>query len=82
MATIGTMRPEEAKVFGLRAGFASFRNEDGTEYGSFEVYWHDGDDEMAAGWYWRAGFPGCLPDGDPEGPFSTSMQAYYNAREQ
>lgn len=24
-----------------------------------------------AGWYWQASFPGCLPDGDPSGPFAS-----------
>jgi len=28
------------------------------------------------GCYWQACFPGCLPDGDPVGPFDTPFQAY------
>ena len=28
-----------------------------------------------AGWYYAAGFPGCMPDGDWNGPFSTEEEA-------
>jgi len=28
-----------------------------------------------AGFYWQACFPGCLPDGDPMGPFQTEVEA-------
>lgn len=27
-----------------------------------------------AGWYWQACFPGCLPDGEPNGPFATEAE--------
>lgn len=33
------------------------------------------------GWYWWACFPGCLPDGDPIGPFDTEAEALADARE-
>ena len=33
-----------------------------------------------AGWYWWSCFPGCLPDGDPIGPFSTEEEAIADAR--
>jgi len=36
---------------------------------------------VPAGWYWAAGFPGCLYDGDPMGPFASSQQAHENADE-
>lgn len=48
----------------------------------------EGDDDMPlddwrdpepAGWYWRAGFPGCLPDGEPSGPYGSSKLAHINA---
>jgi hypothetical protein len=75
-----------------KAGYHRFVNEDDEEYGSFEVYWHDDnlDDparpsvEEAAdnsGWYWQACFPGCMPDGDPNGPYETSDLAFANARD-
>jgi hypothetical protein len=32
------------------------------------------------GWYWWACFPGCLPDGEPNGPFDSEVKAVANAR--
>ncbi len=56
-------------------------------YGSFEVFYmteHEALDAMnehgMAGWYWCAGFPGCLSDGEPSGPFETEKAAYNNAQ--
>ncbi len=34
-----------------------------------------------AGWYWWACFPGCLPEGDPNGPFETEADALADAQE-
>lgn len=42
------------------------------------------DDEdycSADGWYWQACFPGCLPDGEPFGPFETEAEAIAHAQE-
>lgn len=33
------------------------------------------------GWYWWACFQGCLPDGDPIGPFETEQEAIDDAQE-
>lgn len=33
------------------------------------------------GWYWQACFPGCLPDGDPVGPFGTEQEAIEDAQD-
>ena len=33
------------------------------------------------GWYWWSCFPGCLPDGDPYGPFDTEQEAITDARD-
>jgi hypothetical protein len=42
----------------------------------------DADGEpVKAGWYWWSCFPGCLPDGDPSGPFETEAEALADARE-
>lgn len=74
--------------------YCKFLSEDtGEEYGSFEVFWHEGGDPdfvldpsdphappAPAGWYWAAGFPGCLWDGDPQGPFESEEEAIMNAR--
>lgn len=96
---IGTMRAEESEAFGDYAGYHRFVGDDGSPYGSFEIFFHRGghmvdqdpDDGMPLddwrdpeppGWYWLACFPGCLPDGDSVGPFSTSMDAYYDAIEE
>lgn len=35
---------------------------------------------LAPGWYWWSCFPGCLPDGDPYGPFPTERLALKDAR--
>lgn len=83
---IGTVRPEEARIHDTWQGFHSFHEEETQEpFGSFEVYWEPGlygeDMDLAPGWYWRACFPGCLPDGDPVGPFATSRQALEAADE-
>lgn len=65
-------------------------------HGSFEIFWHAGkgplgtanedhedneDPSSPAGWYWWACFPGCMPDGEPSGPFATSRQALQDADE-
>ncbi len=33
------------------------------------------------GWYWWSCFPGCLPDGEPNGPFATEQEAIADARD-
>ena len=88
---IGTVRPEEAKVFDSQSGYHRFHTEETQEpYGSLEVFWSDDrqmvvtDDEgerRGPGWYWWACFPGCIPDGEPSGPFATSRQARKDADE-
>lgn len=50
---------------------------------TFEVFWADAgayNGEAEAGWYWHACFAGCLPDGEPVGPFATSQDAFNDAR--
>jgi hypothetical protein len=61
--------------------------------GSIEIfYWSEADVHMEemylpedleptdrVGWYWHACFPGCLPDGEPCGPFETEDEATANA---
>lgn len=87
---IGTVRPEEARVFDSHAGYHEFHAEETQgPYGSYEVFWHDGDNgqpegeesDMAPGWYWVAGFPGCEWDGEPTGPFANSRDAALDADE-
>jgi hypothetical protein len=33
------------------------------------------------GWYWWSCFPGCLPDGDPIGPFDSEREALADAQD-
>ncbi len=47
--------------------------ETGEAYGSVEVW------RAPKGWFWAAGFPGCLWDGDPVGPFTTEGEAIEDA---
>lgn len=37
---------------------------------------------MPAGWYWQACYPGCLPDGEPMGPYDTEAEAIADAQEE
>jgi hypothetical protein len=53
-----------------------------------EVYYFDGRHQPGdcwsvnpAGWYYAYGFPGCLWDSEPEGPFRTEAEAIAAARE-
>jgi hypothetical protein len=38
-------------------------------------------EDVPAGWYWQSCFPGCLPDGDPIGPFPSKSEALAAAQE-
>lgn len=57
-----------------------------------EVFWHDEtecdpdscwiDDDgkpLPSGFYWWSCSPGCLPDGDPNGPYETELEAQREA---
>jgi hypothetical protein len=66
--------------------YHQFRDENGEDYGSFEVFYGGPKTETAgllteSGWYWWACFPGCTPDGDPCGPFASEQAAIDNAQE-
>lgn len=39
----------------------------------------DSEQDDQPGWYWHACFPGCMPDGEPEGPFARSWLAKWSA---
>ena len=39
------------------------------------------DEPSEAGWYFWACFPGCLPEGDPIGPFKKELDAINGAQE-
>lgn len=93
---IGTIRPEEARVFDNMAGYHQFEDETGAPYGSFKVFWNDSDipcyggeprnydedgEPVKPGWYWWSCWPGCLPESSASGPFARSSQAYDDAME-
>jgi len=42
--------------------------------------WYPNMAGMDAGWYWWPCFPGCLPEGDPAGPFDTEEEAVADAQ--
>ena len=73
------MNSEEPSVTGdhdpcSHEGYHQFIALDGSLYGSFEVFCEDG------GWYWWVCHPGCIPDGEPCGPYETSREAYEDAQ--
>ena len=64
--------------------FSDDSGDSGEEFGSFEVFYsdeiQDSDGEtMPPGFFWWACFPGCLPDGEPIGPFETESEAIEDA---
>ena len=77
-----------SRNIGTEAGYHQFTDDDGEPWGSFEIFWNSGDSDREIdeesypyedGWYWVAGFPGCLWDGEPNGPFSDSVAARFDA---
>jgi hypothetical protein len=79
-----------------KAGYHQFNGfADETPHGSFEVFWYEPSEQvqegskipdepsepLEAGWYWWACFPGCMPDGEPIGPFTTSTDAFNDAND-
>ena len=67
--------------------YHQFQPVDGSEpFGSFEVFHYDlasfqhckGADGLV-GFYWQSCFPGCIPDSDAIGPFSTEAEAIQDA---
>ena len=41
----------------------------------YDEYVDEDGDALEEGWYYWPCFPGCLPDGDPSGPFSCEAEA-------
>lgn len=78
--------PQQREVNELHNGFHNWFAIDGEAYGSFEVFYRtdaaciaDGWGAKAEGWYWWACWPGCLPDGEPNGPFPNGRLALEDA---
>jgi len=57
---------------GRYQGYHCLHSRDGDT--SFEIFWQQN------GWFWRPRSPGSLPEGQAIGPFTTSTEAYLNAR--
>lgn len=73
----------------MQTYFDDSRREDPHALPDCEVFYHDGSadmvdeegDPLAAGWYWWACSLGCLPDGEPCGPFDTAADAESDAQD-
>jgi hypothetical protein len=76
----------------MTMAYHAFKSDDGSEYGSFEVFYDNADvvngharnfdsdgEPVEAGWYWWPCFPGCMPESDAIGPFATEAEAIADA---
>jgi len=66
------------------AGLIEFSSESETKWIAFEhgiggCVAVECDPATFEGWYWQACFLGCLPDGDPMGPFNSEVDAMEDA---
>ena len=63
-----------------------FIDENDEKYGSFQVFlstWGPEDlGKRNPGWYWWPCFPGCLPDNDAVGPFTSEAAAIADAQQE
>lgn len=58
-----------------------FRASDPYTQPDIETFTHEDEGPgLEPGWYWWSCFPGCLPSGDPYGPFPTEQAALKDAR--
>lgn len=60
----------------------SFAGQHHSDIGPFEVFWGEFiefGEGFGEGWFWWPCHPGCLPDGDPTGPFNSSGEAWKDA---
>jgi len=54
---------------------------DTSEWGGEPRNYDEDGEPVQPGWYWWPCFPGCLPDGEPIGPFETEQDAIDDAQE-
>ena len=52
-----------------------------SEAGAIDGPADDWSEPLPEGWYWHSCFPGCLPDGEPSGPFATEADALADAQD-
>lgn len=57
--------------------YHQFRDVAGEPHGSYETFHNNVGD-----WWWWTCFPGCLPDGEPLGPFESEDDAVIDAMEE
>ena len=50
------------------------------EQGDYDLVDDEGE-PLPDGWYWWSCLPGCLPDGEPTGPFDTEEEALEDAQQ-
>jgi hypothetical protein len=55
--------------------YRQFIGPDGQRFGSYRLA------RRTSGYYWVAECPGCLPDGDEQGPFTTADEAIEDAND-
>ena len=58
-----------------------FNDEDSGQWGCEPRNFGSDGYPIESGWYYAFGFPGCLWDSDPVGPFDTEAEALADARE-
>jgi len=63
----------DVEVFFVDALTANYNRQNADHGDDFTVY--------DAGWYWWTCFPGCIPDGDPSGPYGTEAEALADAQD-
>lgn len=59
--------------------FYADQREHGKEVNGLPIVVLEEGGDRPEGWYWWVCLPGCLPDGEPSGPFPTSEGAYLDA---
>jgi hypothetical protein len=63
--------------------YYQFHTEDGEPYGSYEVFQVTSFPQDLGPtifeWFWHPCFPGCIPDGEANGPFETEIEARKDA---
>ena len=59
--------------------FEVWTDKHGKRHNDFET--EDQEEPCEDGWYYWFCFPGCLPDSDPVGPFTTEAEALADAQE-
>jgi len=65
----------------LKAKLAELEEEHSSPRTAARNFVNEEGNPLPPGWYWWACFPGCLPDGDPQGPYESEQAAIDAAQE-